>query len=281
MVVALGLLRSSFLVTPRRADSAAANVGNTRVGFTESATVLTLVNLLFAAFVLTQIPYFFGGMEKVTSTPNLVLSQYARQGFFELAIVISLLVPTLLLFLSCTRVGEPRQARALHGLSVVLSGLAVVVAASALQRMLIYTSIFGLTELRIYVSLCIVMFMVLIALLNGFAMTNRLGWFLPAALVTGFAFSVLMQVPNVQAMVARDTISRSLAGRQADVNYLRQLSTDAVPAIAWGRLPADVKRQTLEQILVRQLNNKRTFNWLYQPLSVQGALASVKALPKT
>lgn len=280
-VVALGLLRSSFLVTPRLAESAAANVGSTRVGFTESATVLTLVNLLFAAFVLTQIPYFFGGMEKVTSTPNLVLSEYARQGFFELAVVITLLVPTLLLFLTCTRVNEPRQQRALHGLSIVLSGLAVVVAASALQRMLIYTSIFGLTELRIYVSLCIVMFMVLIALLNGFAITNRLGWFLPAALVTGFTFSVLMQVPNVQGMVANDTIARSRVGKQADVNYLRQLSTDAVPAIARGGLPVDIKRQTLERIVVRQLDNNRTFNWFYQPLSVNRALNSIRALPKT
>src|SRR5690606_35328574 len=117
----------------------------------------SLLNALFFVFVITQLPYFFGGQDKVTATPGLAWSEYARSGFFELAWVTALLIPTLMLFMTVTRAETPGHRKLLIGLCAGLTALGGIVIASALQRMLLYTANYGLTEMRVYVSAFIVM----------------------------------------------------------------------------------------------------------------------------
>jgi hypothetical protein len=51
------------------------------LGAIEMTIVLGLMNLLFLSFVIVQIPYLFGGMELVQTTPDFKLAEYARRGF--------------------------------------------------------------------------------------------------------------------------------------------------------------------------------------------------------
>ncbi len=66
------------------------------LGAIETGIVLGLINLLFLGFVIVQIPYLFGGMELVQTTPDFKLAEYARRGFGELVIVAALVLPILL-----------------------------------------------------------------------------------------------------------------------------------------------------------------------------------------
>ena len=56
------------------------------LGFTEAAIVLGAVVVLFAAFVLVQFQYFFGG-ETFLGVQGYTYSEYARRGFGELVAV--------------------------------------------------------------------------------------------------------------------------------------------------------------------------------------------------
>ena len=67
------------------------------LGAIEISIVLGLINLLFLSFVIVQIPYLFGGMDLVQTTPDFKLAEYARRGFGELVIVAALVLPILLL----------------------------------------------------------------------------------------------------------------------------------------------------------------------------------------
>ncbi len=58
--------------------------------------ILGLVDLLFLSFVIVQVPYLFGGMDLVQSTPDFKLADYARRGFGELVAVAALVLPMLL-----------------------------------------------------------------------------------------------------------------------------------------------------------------------------------------
>jgi hypothetical protein len=60
------------------------------LGAIEMTIVLGLMNLLFLSFVIVQIPYLFGGMELVQTTPDFKLAEYARRGFGELVLVAAL-----------------------------------------------------------------------------------------------------------------------------------------------------------------------------------------------
>lgn len=271
-LLSLGLLRSSFISASITDNGAETPKLAPKIGNVESATVLVLLNALFFLFVITQLPYLFGGQDRVSNTPGLPWSEYARRGFFELSWVAALLIPTLLFFLGCTRTATPRQLNLIRILGATLSALTGVVIASALQRMLLYTNTFGLTELRIYVSAFIVMLALVILLLNVFSFTGRSHLFIPSALALGIVFSIGIQVPNVQATIARDIISRQLAGKEGDKEYLRRLSTDAVPAILASRLPAKEKSETVDAILTRQLKNNRP-GLLEYPVSAVRAYA--------
>ena len=66
------------------------------LGAIEVSIVLGLINLLFLAFVIVQIPYLFGGMDLVQNTPDFKLAEYARRGFGELVTVAALVLPILL-----------------------------------------------------------------------------------------------------------------------------------------------------------------------------------------
>src|SRR6185369_16696657 len=67
------------------------------IGIIESLIVLGSVDLLFAAFVLIQFAYFFGGQRNI-SLEGLTYSDYARRGFFEL-VAVSVLTLALVLLL--------------------------------------------------------------------------------------------------------------------------------------------------------------------------------------
>ncbi len=281
-LLSIGLLRNSF-ISASMTDEAANPIDRPgmKIGHVESATVLSLLNALFLIFVITQLPYLFGGQDRVAQTPDLPWSEYARRGFFELAWVAALLIPTLLLFFNCTRTTTTRQVRLIRVLGAVLSGLTAVVIASALQRMLLYTQTFGLTELRIYVSAFIVLLALIILLLNVFSFTGRPHLFIPSVLALGMVFSIGIQVPNVQAAIARDIVARQLSGKEGDKDYLRQLSTDAVPAILASRLTAEEKSGAVKAIISRHIGNNKP-NLLDFPLSATRAYSlaqKAKALP--
>ena len=67
------------------------------LGIIEVAVALGALDLLFLAFVLVQVRYFFGGSALVQATTGLTYAEYARGGFFELVAVAALLLPLLLL----------------------------------------------------------------------------------------------------------------------------------------------------------------------------------------
>jgi hypothetical protein len=123
-----------------------------RIGLTEVAVALGLLNALFLAFVLVQLRYLFGGRGLVEARTHLTYAEYARHGFFELVAVALLVLPLVLLADWTLRPGRRRDALIVRGLSAVLVALALVVMASALQRMRLYQQTYGLTELRLYAT---------------------------------------------------------------------------------------------------------------------------------
>ena len=123
--------------------------GLLRLGLIEAGIVLALVNLLFAAFVLVQFAYFFGGTAFIEAR-GLTYAEYARRGFFELVTVSAL---TLGLALWLNRVTVRREARdhtIFRALAVALVALMAVMLVSAWQRMLLYEEAYGFTHLRVY-----------------------------------------------------------------------------------------------------------------------------------
>jgi signal transduction histidine kinase len=222
---------------------------------------LTAVNLLFAAFVAVQITALFGGNAWVLKTAGLTYAEYARQGFFQLVIV-SLFVLGIVAVAGGLLRTERRERWLLAGQLGVLCALTMVVLASALHRMDLYTDAYGLSRLRLSVQATVWWLGALFALvmLAGAArlLGRGSGW-LPRTivLVTGLGLGAFAIV-NPDLQVAQTQVEvRGVA--KLDADYLGDLGAEAVPAL--DRLPEPQRSCVLADVVAANgLNRADAWN---------------------
>ena len=224
-----------------------------RLGITEIGIPLTLLDLLFLAFVVIQLRYLFGDSSLVEMTTGLTYSEYARRGFFELVAVCALVLPVLLAADSVLSDRDGRARRFFRILTAVQLALLLVIVASALQRMRLYVAAYGLTELRVYATA----FMAWVAgVLGWFAVTvlrGRRDVFAGGAAVAGLLVLGLLNVVNPDGLIARINLDRAASGQTFDAKYNARLSADAVPALVSGLayLRPDDRCRVAERLLAR------------------------------
>lgn len=237
--------------------------------FTTAVTVLAALDLLFLLFVVVQARWLFGGAALVQSTTGLTVAEYARRGFFELVTAAALVVPMLLVAEWATLREGSKQETSFRALATLLVLLVGVLLVSALQRMLLYVSSYGLTEQRLYTTA----FMIWVALACGWlALTVLRGArarFAFGAMVQGLAVLAGLHLANPDALITRVNLRRAVANGPAfDAVYAAgKLSADAVPSLleALPRLPEDARAEVASRLLARWGHSPsrdwRTWNW--------------------
>ncbi|MFG1703701.1 DUF4153 domain-containing protein [Nonomuraea sp. M3C6] len=210
---------------------------------------LTAVNLLFASFVAVQITALFGGNTWVLKTAGLTYAEYARQGFFQL-VVVSVFVLGIVAVAGGLLKVERRERWLLAVLLGVLCGLTIVVLASALHRMNLYTDAYGLSRLRLSVQATVwwlgaVFALVLLA--GAVRLAGRGSGWLPRTivLVTGLGLGAFAIV-NPDLRVAYTQVEvRGVT--KMDSDYLGDLGAEAVPAL--DRLPEPQRSCVLADVV--------------------------------
>ena len=109
--------------------------------------VICLFSVLYAAFFALQGSYLFGAF--VGNLPEgFIVSEYARQGFFELCRV--MVVNSVLLWLATRMVTpEPKHEKGFKTVCLVLLAESVLFAVIAFSKLMLYISSFGFTPLRL------------------------------------------------------------------------------------------------------------------------------------
>jgi hypothetical protein len=216
--------------TPRRLP---ATLG--MVGFASIGTAVAAVAMLLLVFIAFQARTLFLGAEQFQAITGLTVAEYARRGFFQLVLVAALSLPLLLLadwFLE-------RRVEALRPFRVLAAGtliLLLLILASALHRMRLYTAHFGLTELRLYTTAFMGWLAVVFTWFWATVLRGRRSHFAPGAVVAALGTLLLLNVANPDAVIARVNLDRASVKGELDVAYLSRLSADAVPRLL-ERLP--------------------------------------------
>jgi hypothetical protein len=200
------------------------------LGWIEAATLLACVDLLFAFFVAIQFRYFFGGQANIT-VQGYTYSEYARRGFGELAAVafISLLLFLGLSFITRRETNRPRKA--FSGLGITLVLLVGVMLVSAFQRLLLYEAAYGFSRLRTYTHVFMLWLGLLLLATVVLESLGRLRYFALAMVIAVLGFGFSLTLLNVDGLIVRQNVARSVDGAPLDGAYLTGLSDDAVPAL--------------------------------------------------
>lgn len=215
-----------------------------RIGRIEVALPLGGLVLLFGAFVVVQLRFFFGDRAYIQKTSGLTFSEYAVQGFGQL-LVVTMLTLIVIGLVSRWAVKETRQDRILlRTLLGALVLLSMVIVGSAVWRMWLYQNTYGWTRERLFfgsVELYLGGVFILIAL-AGWKL--RASWF-PRAAVAGFAGLLLfLGVANPEHFIAEQNVERF---EKIDFWYLRALGPDAAPALA--QLPEPYRSCALSWVI--------------------------------
>ena len=188
---------------------------------------LGALNVLFVTFLVFQIAYLFGG-EVYIRESGISPAQFAREGFFQLAWVISLVVIIFLVIM-----------RRYHGemsIKVLMSLLmlqTIIMGIASLKKMYLYQWLGGVTTLRYYIEWF--EYFLIAVLVIGIVFTILQKSFheiLNTITIMGLiAFSIVASL-NIDYMIASHNIEKfKYEPNKLDTAMLSNLSIDALPAL--------------------------------------------------
>lgn len=259
-----------------RAPKPLGGLGSSGLDRSSAATALGLLVALFAAFVGVQITYLFGGLSTLERT-GLTYSEYARRGFFELVIVAALVLGVVLVFDWATHRGDSRRARLVDGLNATLVTLTLVVLASAGYRMSLYTSQFGLTELRLYTSVFMGWVGLVLVWTVFTVLRNQRRRFALGAFLAAVSMIVGLNAVNPDAVIARANLTNESV--ELDAAYLAQLSNDAIPAIVKYLATGDLDCPSAHELVDATLLSPAPHDWRSASVSDVRAESALAGLP--
>jgi hypothetical protein len=186
---------------------------------------LGMINLLFLMFIVLQVPFLFA---EPTLPSNTTLAEFAREGFFQLMMVMGIVI-LIFLFIMRRYKGEKFFMFLLSGLLLQTIVMGVV----SLKKMYLYQSIKGATVSRYYVEwfdyfLIATLILGLVFFVRKLAFTKLLDMVVVLGLLS---FTLIISL-NVDAMVASHNIEKFKdSPEKLDTKAIFYLSIDALEAI--------------------------------------------------
>jgi hypothetical protein len=245
------------------------------LGTTETVLILGLVNLLFLAFVIVQVPYLFGGMDLVQNTPDFKLADYARRGFGELVAVAALVLPMLLLSHWLLR----KDGSRVGGIYKIFAGIQIallfVVVASAVQRLVLLTGElgYGMTTVRFYPMVFMTWLAVVFVWFTVTVLRNKRNYFAWGALWSAIVILGATNLMNPEKFIVETNLRLMHQGREFDAAYNASLSDDALPSLinSFEDLNPDDAVTAIRQLQYRACMKSREGDWRTWNLSRQHA----------
>ena len=200
------------------------------LGFIESSIVLGSVAVLFLVFVVIQFQYFFGGQVNI-HVDGYTYAEYARKGFGEL---IAVAIFSLILFLGLSGITHRENAikrNIFSGLGITVVLLVGIMLISAYQRLVLYESAYGFSQLRTYTHLFMIWLGVLLVAVVFLEIMRKERMFALAVVLASLGFAGSLALLNVDGFIVRQNVERAMQGQELDASYLASLSTDSIPVL--------------------------------------------------
>jgi len=191
-----------------------------------------IVTGLFAVFVVAQLSVMFGGHGYLARTTGITYAEYVHQGFAQMCVATLLTLGVIAAAVTKAPRQTARQRLLLRSVLGALCVLALVVVASALDRMHVYEQAYGFTRLRLLVGLFEGWLGLLLVLVLVAGIRLRAGWLPMATVVTAAAALLGLSWSNPDAYIASHNVDRYEQTGKIDIAYLAGLSADATPALA-------------------------------------------------
>jgi len=211
------------------------------LGRLEITTAFVTLIVLFSAFILAQLGWLFGGEAFLRARTGLTAATYARQGFFQMVWVVTLVIP--IIVGTRAALGRGWALARLHSrLALPVVTLLGAIVVSAGLRLRLYVQYYGLSTDRLYPLVFIAWLAFVLVWLSLTTLRGRARRFGPGVVLSGLATLAGLNVIVPDVVVARVNVARSATSTMPlDVRYLTTLSGEAAqPAVT--AVLADLRR---------------------------------------
>lgn len=199
-----------------------------------TASFLSVLAVCYLAYLFSQLAYFFTAFKGILpENYTFTYAEYARRGFFELCGIAAINFAVLYLVLLTAKKNEGKLPAVLRALGTFIAVFTLLIIATALSKMIMYISRYGMTFDRISTSaFMIFLAVVFIALIIRF-FTARMP-VLRVALVTASLVLCIMGIGNTERFVADYNLKLFTEQKgivSQDVEYFSQLGPEGTEAI--------------------------------------------------
>lgn len=202
----------------------------------ESACVsfLSAISVVYVVYLFSQTAYFFSAFKGLLPEGySYSASTFARRGFFEMfAICIINLIVISLVTLLAKKKENKKSNMAIKILSGFISVFTVVLLITALQKMRLNISIYGLSKNRLMVTVFMIMLFVIIAFFMVHIFSPKTSYMQPIILVCSAIF-IALSFADVDAQIAKYNIQAYESGKieSLDVETIGNLSDSTIKYI--------------------------------------------------
>ena len=240
-----------------------------------SIPFLGIVDLSVMAFTIVQFAYLFGG-QKGSLPGGYTYSEYARQGFFELATALFLVFSIALFFMALSKTEHARLHLAVRLELLFLSLGGGVILVSAVKRMLLYVSVYGMSVKRgltlwfmITAGICF-LFLAARCLIRRFPLAKCAG-------ITVITMICLLSLFPMDGFVARYNVNAYLSGHtetQVDYWYLEERSVSALPAMVdlYLHEPSDELEEAINNQIRKNDCRHPIWGWTVDQISIRKSI---------
>lgn len=195
----------------------------------ESACVsfLGAISAVYVVYLYSQLAYFFSAFKGILPDGyNYTASAFARRGFFEMFVICAINI----VLVSAVTAFSRRKTIILKILSCFISLFSVLLIVTAMQKMKLNISIYGLSRNRVLVSVFMLMMLVIIAFYIIHIFAPKVKYMQPIILVCSAMF-VALSFADMDARIADYNISAYESGTidKLDVESIADLSASAIP----------------------------------------------------
>lgn len=189
------------------------------------------VSVCYLAYLFSQSAYFFSAFSGfLPDNYEFTVSGYARRGFFEMSIIAGINLVLIFSAILLSKKNNGKSCVCLRILCCFIGIFTLIIIATAISKMVLYISSFGMTLLRIQTTafmifLCVVFIALIIRL---FLPKIRV---LRVAFITAAAVLVILGSFNVNSLVARYNYNAYKSGdlKDIDVYTIYELGYEGVP----------------------------------------------------
>lgn len=249
-------------------------------------TVLTLLNIIYLIFTITQTIYF---TQQISEVGNLNYAEYARTGFFQLMLVS--VINFAIIFI--TRLNEKKVSKAnsryTKGMNIVLAIFTIIILVLSILRMNLYEQAYGYTFLRLMVYFIQITELILIIPTIAYIINKKVKIIRSYIIILICAYIVINYV-NIDKIIAKQNIDRyfkseNIETAEIDYYYLQNnLSTDAVPEMIRLLEVKDEKVKDEMKNYFRKLKveiEKEERKWQEYNISIERAKEEIQKLDLT